>query len=591
MANITAMPFRSVDGDRPVSATMDARRFGQYVTNGIDNISGEDAFLVSVVENEFAVTVAPGGAVINGYSGWLDEEEKLIPNTPDATYPRIDRVVFRLNLSLDVRFFELLLLEGTPSETPEPPPITRDTLVYDLVLADIAIAAGSLILDASAITDRRADAELCGFTGARLSPTGDDITEEMLDPEIIEKINRAEVSANAAKRFVGDILVTKRNLSKDNTFITASGNAYLKGTYPELDTLLGTPRKAVDFSIASNAVHDAAYINGKYYICGENGLFSSVDGITWEKIAEIAGQTYSRFREIEYTNGIYVVMTYSSSLPYLISYDGKTWHTITKNTVVGENTSNFPNTTCTGLRAFNGKFYARTTTRNIYISEDGKDWTLKTLTYDNWWLMSGNGITFAFEEDQTKSPFDQKENYVTMQSGTEPFAEETRINLSTQISPYGRTCTVIFDETVNLFVAVYRHYESTKTTLRIATSADLTNWTEKKQIGSYNSDCYGILAVSDGYIVVFRQDEDSTTEGAYIAQLYSRDFKTVTTLPSPTTVLAESTDSAWATDGEEFILADTAGTNGVGYTTKKYMTVPKLTHSNYNTYIKARSDA
>lgn len=170
MASITAMPFRSVDGDRPVSATMDARRFGQYVTNGIDNVSGEDALKVSVVDGEFALSVAPGGVVINGYSGWLDAAETLIPSTPDTTYSRIDRVVFRLNLNLDVRFFQLLLLEGTPAASPVAPDITRNDLVHDLVLADVQITAGSIAIADSAITDQRADADLCGRTGTIIAP-------------------------------------------------------------------------------------------------------------------------------------------------------------------------------------------------------------------------------------------------------------------------------------------------------------------------------------------------------------------------------------------------------------------------------------
>ncbi len=170
MANITAMPFRSVDGDRPVSATMDARRFAQYVTNGIDNVGDNDAFKVSASADGLSVVVAPGGAVINGYSGWLDAEETLTPTTPDTSNPRIDRIVFRLNLTLDVRYFQLLLLPGTPAESPVPPSIIRDELIYDLVLADVRISAGSVIITDSSITDQRGDPDLCGRTGTIIPP-------------------------------------------------------------------------------------------------------------------------------------------------------------------------------------------------------------------------------------------------------------------------------------------------------------------------------------------------------------------------------------------------------------------------------------
>lgn len=170
MANITAMPFRSVNADRPVSASMDARRFAQYVTNGIDNVSGENALKVSASDSEFALLVAPGGAVINGYSGWLEEAATLPLSTPDNTYSRIDRVVFRLNLNLDVRFFELVIITGAPSENPTVPEITRNDLIYDLVLADVTIAAGSVAINSDSITDLRDDANLCGRSGTIIAP-------------------------------------------------------------------------------------------------------------------------------------------------------------------------------------------------------------------------------------------------------------------------------------------------------------------------------------------------------------------------------------------------------------------------------------
>ena len=166
MANITAMPFRSVDGDRPISATMDARRFAQYVTNGIDNVSGENALKVSVSSSEFALTVEKGGAVINGYSGWLNEAATLYPDVADITYSRIDRVVFRLDLTLNVRYFDLLILKGIPSASPHPPEITRDELIHDIVLADVLIPADTPIIPENAVTDQRGNPELCGMRAA-----------------------------------------------------------------------------------------------------------------------------------------------------------------------------------------------------------------------------------------------------------------------------------------------------------------------------------------------------------------------------------------------------------------------------------------
>ena len=599
MAKITAMPFRSVDGDRPVSATMDARRFGQYVTNGIDGVSNEDAFLVEVVENEFAITVKPGGAVINGYSGWLDETATLTPNTPDLTYPRIDRVVFRLNLNLDVRFFEIVLLEGTPAQTPTPPEYVRDEFIHDLVIADVLIPAGSLTLDASAVTDHRKNPDLCGESGAKLSKTNTKITENMLDPVITESIKRAETSANAAKKYVGDILVTKRNLSKDNTFITASGNTYLKGTYPELDTLLGTPRKTVDFSITTNAyqyISFLTYINGKYYICGNTGVIHvSSDGLEWNTIAMPTLMSSLATHRIVYNGAVYIVFPKTGNY-YAISWDGVTWKTVGMTGITGDYSSNLR----TGIefswvQTYEGKFYVKNsplaTTNEIYVSEDGLTWTTITTQAYSWYIVSGNGIVCSFKTDTQSFINLEAEIYssVRIHNGNALFTDMEEVNPSLSLDTDVREGKIIFDEKAGVFVALYNNSKSVK----MATSTDMRTWTIKKTIGS--TDTYvpvvGLLAIDDGYVIYWESVQDTT----YNLQLVPRNFGTITTLTQGTALEVGSftlNPLCWTTNGEDILVAgkrDDGGEKG-GYAIKKYMTVPKLTHSNYNTYVKARSD-
>ena len=80
----------------------------------------------------------------------------------DATYPRIDRVVLRLDLTLNVRKINLKVLKGIPAAVPQPPALTRNENIYDLSLAQLSIVANATTV--STVTDERVDASVCGIS-------------------------------------------------------------------------------------------------------------------------------------------------------------------------------------------------------------------------------------------------------------------------------------------------------------------------------------------------------------------------------------------------------------------------------------------
>lgn len=147
--------------DRTYSSADLAAYFASFIGNGV-YASPANQLKVTPANGKMAVNVTVGKAWINGYYYELsDSAKELTIATGDANNPRIDRVICSLNLSN--RLIELKVIQGAASANPQAPAYSREDEVYDLVLAEIAVAAGAVELSAEDITDTRPNNELCGF--------------------------------------------------------------------------------------------------------------------------------------------------------------------------------------------------------------------------------------------------------------------------------------------------------------------------------------------------------------------------------------------------------------------------------------------
>lgn len=147
--------------DRTYSSADLAAYFASFIGNGV-YASPANQLKVTPANGKMAVNVSVGKAWINGYFYELsDSAKELTIATGDANNPRIDLVVCSLNLSN--RLIELKVIQGAASANPQAPAYSREEEVYDLVLAEIAVAAGAVNLSAEDITDTRPNSELCGF--------------------------------------------------------------------------------------------------------------------------------------------------------------------------------------------------------------------------------------------------------------------------------------------------------------------------------------------------------------------------------------------------------------------------------------------
>ena len=157
MAN--SLPFNSISKDRVYKAEDWAWYFATFIGNGV---FPKPATGLQVIVNEgMKITAKQGYAFINGYAYKNPTDYDITLETADGSLPRIDRIIVRWDLSN--RDMYVAVLKGTPSANPAATGITRNTEIYDLVLADIYVAKGVTTITTASITDQRYNSTICGI--------------------------------------------------------------------------------------------------------------------------------------------------------------------------------------------------------------------------------------------------------------------------------------------------------------------------------------------------------------------------------------------------------------------------------------------
>lgn len=147
--------------DRVYLAETFAAYFASFIGNGVYLDSLEDLEVIDQEVPNMSIQVLSGQGWINGYWYRNTSTYTLQISVADGTLSRIDRVVLRWNA--EERDIYLTVLEGTPSSNPIAPAIMRNSDYYDLVLANITVAAGVTTITQSAIEDTRSDSSVCGW--------------------------------------------------------------------------------------------------------------------------------------------------------------------------------------------------------------------------------------------------------------------------------------------------------------------------------------------------------------------------------------------------------------------------------------------
>ena len=145
--------------DRAEEASFFAEFFTSFLGNGV--YPNPSTGMQVLANSGLNLKIQPGKCFINGYFGLVEEGgETIAIESADSNYNRIDRIVARWDLEL--RKIIPFVLKGTPASNPVVPSMTRNSNIYEIALADVAVKANATVITQANITDRRLDTSLCG---------------------------------------------------------------------------------------------------------------------------------------------------------------------------------------------------------------------------------------------------------------------------------------------------------------------------------------------------------------------------------------------------------------------------------------------
>lgn len=99
------------------------------------------------------VEVKIGAALVNGKIYETDAAVQLTVGANASGNPRIDTVILRVDYTAQT--IRTVIKQGTPAGSPARPSLQQDTSIWEIPLADIAVANGFSSIAQSDITDRR----------------------------------------------------------------------------------------------------------------------------------------------------------------------------------------------------------------------------------------------------------------------------------------------------------------------------------------------------------------------------------------------------------------------------------------------------
>lgn len=250
MADQYGLFWNSVSGDRTYDADSFSEWLGKFFTTGVFN--GD---LQVTPDSGMVVNVGSGYANINGKVRFFDTDTSITISPASGVYPRIDTIVVRADYTN--REITLEYVTGSYSgNDPQPTAPTRNASMYEIVLAQILVNAGSTEVTTGSITDTRPDSTVCGWvTGTVDSVAVDQLTEQaQAQFDVWFENMKDQLDSDAAGHLQNEIdeinekiqqqvEVTVLANSWSNSTVTINGTAYytydiqLTGLYVESPTI------------------------------------------------------------------------------------------------------------------------------------------------------------------------------------------------------------------------------------------------------------------------------------------------------------------------------------------------------------------
>lgn len=128
---------------------------------------------LAVIQNTPAamnVVVSTGGAWVQGSAYKSTGAETMTIEAADPTNPRIDRIILRCSWSANSVI--LAVLKGTAAATPSAPALTQTAATWEILLANVAVAAGATSIVTANITSGR-EVAACNMGTMHIDADGD----------------------------------------------------------------------------------------------------------------------------------------------------------------------------------------------------------------------------------------------------------------------------------------------------------------------------------------------------------------------------------------------------------------------------------
>lgn len=225
--------------DRKYSANDYCDNLAVVIGNGVLRSTADD---LKVTASGLNLTVAAGRAWINGHYYYNTAPLALAPVPAAAGGSRYDRVVVRMDKTVANRNCSIVYLQGTASNDPTKPALTRNENVYDICLADIYVPSGG---NYAIAYDTRDDADVCGWV---YSTSGDDSFFTSLDNEFDAWFNEVRdrvATVTILRRYTQVITLTQASSTVSFSISQYESTScyvevFVNGLYEPTYTLSGT---------------------------------------------------------------------------------------------------------------------------------------------------------------------------------------------------------------------------------------------------------------------------------------------------------------------------------------------------------------
>ena len=231
--------FNSVSHDRTYKAEDWAEYFASFIGNGVFPVPSTE--LQVVAGSGMNVTVRAGKAWINGYFYQNTGDLTVQLATADGQLNRIDRIVVQWNLTN--RTITTKVKSSGFSASPSAPAVQRDADIFELVLADVFVAAGVTAITQSRITDQRLNTSLCGVVAAVVDQIDTAAFNAQLQAWFAEYESLSEEQYNSLASYMNSLKLQgnvqydafEQHMAAFETQAAADFNAWFSGLQDVLD--------------------------------------------------------------------------------------------------------------------------------------------------------------------------------------------------------------------------------------------------------------------------------------------------------------------------------------------------------------------